>query len=823
MNLTDNLNNTQNEETQDENLQEATQLSSPPSTPLGEQMNGQGVDAAKMAATPNAKQGNENERLDQAAAQEEQQVNPQQQTAEDYRRTQNIQQQTLGKAEEEAKKWEDQMASAGSNAQNVSKLIMDKTQENLDRAENETYAKALFSDSQALNSFSESMGIPSDEIEAAGPELGAVMASLSEGQTPSNEDLEALRAKMPEGTDFVQFETELKKALNDIDVGDKLASDQINAEDVRLSTLMDEGLIDEESIRLFLGIDANAPLPADWEDKSMAELNQLSQKQAAEQAERLRLQGAEAGLSYDAGAAAENVAGMAQAEEELADSVQFGDKRMSVDDFLDDDRVSGIVNDIMLDESILSLEGEELDAALEEKFGEEYKANPDYYKDIMDVAKANKDQIKQSTESVEATRQGIEKAQDAVNSMMTKAGLSNDMFSEMTGLDFGSWDMSIEDLNAAQDILKEYGAELSSAFAKDPDFFKTLKKDPNQSWEEFAQEINDKLGAIGKGTGKESNFERAQQINANFDEEGNFVGKDIDAFMTDLFGVDRQALIDFAEMAKIDPRAKEVLDSLPKDLKDGNITEKDIGDFVNQGGSIDLDALQNLDLVSKFNDAKKNYSARGVSTIIDDMQAEGKSLADINKYVSSNIDKMTDEQKRQMYKNPFFKENNLAYDHYKKMPKDVQKEIMKSSRDLTAELNKPGMTINRAEEILGKLADPNSVEAKQMKLAGNTDLTRLFYQIGGLDDQIGSREVPALQNYLKILDRMGKGDSDQAVAAREAVKRGKAGINTKYMGHNLINQANLLREMEATHGKGGPSAAELGRKSIEDIRKNIKF
>ena len=149
---------------------------------------------------------------------------------------------------------------------------------------------------------------------------------------------------------------------------------------------------------------------------------------------------------------------------------------------------------------------------------------------------------------------------------------------------------------------------------------------------------------------------------------------------------------------------------------------------------------------------------------------------------------------------------------------------MKSSRDLTAKLNKPGMTIDTAEELLGKLADPNSVEAKQMKLAGNTDLTRLFYQIGELDDQIGSREVPALQNYIKILDRMGKGTSDQAVAAREAIRLGKAGVTTKYMGHNLIDQANNIRSRNREAERLGISQEEYTRrKALEDIRNNIKF
>ena len=198
MNLIDNLNKTANEQTEDKALQDATQLSEPASTPLGGQMQGDGTDAAKMQGTPLAKKGETNERLDAAAEQEQQRTDPQAMTVDQYRRTQNVQDQTLGKAEEEAKAWSDKMASAGSNANNVSKLIMDKTQANIDKAENETYAKEIFSNADTLNSISSNLGIASDELEGASAEMGEVMKALGEGDQPTNEQLEALRAKLPE-------------------------------------------------------------------------------------------------------------------------------------------------------------------------------------------------------------------------------------------------------------------------------------------------------------------------------------------------------------------------------------------------------------------------------------------------------------------------------------------------------------------------------------------------------------------------------------------------------------------------------------------------
>ena len=99
----------------------------------------------------------------------------------------------------------------------------------------------------------------------------------------------------------------------------------------------------------------------------MAELNRAGAEDAARQAEDLRIQQQRAGLKADAGANLENITDMQEAEAEQADSVQFGDQRMSVEDFLDDDRIKGEMNDIVLDEDLMSAEGEELDAMLKGK------------------------------------------------------------------------------------------------------------------------------------------------------------------------------------------------------------------------------------------------------------------------------------------------------------------------------------------------------------------------------------------------------------------------------------------------------------------------
>ena len=793
MNLIDNLNKTANEQTEDKALQDATQLSEPASTPLGGQMQGDGTDAAKMQGTPLAKKGETNERLDAAAEQEQQRTDPQAMTVDQYRRTQNVQDQTLGKAEEEAKAWSDKMASAGSNANNVSKLIMERTQANIDKAENETYAKEIFSNADTLSSISSNLGVASDELEGASAEMGEVMKALGDGAEPTNEQLEALRAKLPEGTDFSKVVGELEKALNNINVGEKLASDTINAEDVTLSTLMDEGLVEEETVRLFLGLDDNAPLPEGWETQTMAELNRAGAEDAARQAEDLRIQQQKAGLKTDVGANLENITDMQEAEAEQADSVQFGDKRMSVEDFLDDDRIKGEMNDIVLDEDLMSAEGEELDAILKEKFGDQFDANPDYYRDLVSVGKANKEQITSSLDTAQATQEGIEETQGILDSLMTNTGLTADMFSEMTGLDFSTWDMSASDLQKSQDILKEYGADLARAFKIDPDFFATLKKEDGQSWDEFAQEINDKLGAIGvRGNSKASNFDRANEINKNFDENGKFIGKDINKFVGSLFGtgVTVDSLEQFIKDAAIDPQAKAALDSLPDYFKDGNITEQDISKLVGQGGGIDLDALQSLDLVTQFADKNKSYKARGATTILADMAKSGKSDADMKKYISDNIDKMSDEQLILLAKDPFFTTNNLGYDHYSKMPKQVQQQLMEDAKSFTAtEINKP-RDFKQTDALLKDLANPNSLEFKKMKLAGNAGLTRLFYNIGGLDDKIGKGEINALKNYEKAMLNLNGGNknSKEVRAAKLALSIVEKGFPVKYMGHHIIDQ-----------------------------------
>ena len=804
MNLVDNLNKTANEESESETLQNATQLSEPASTPLGGQMQGEGTDAAKMQGTPLAKKGGTNERLDAAAQQEQQRVDPQAMTVDQYQRTQNVQDQTLGKAQEEAKAWSDKMASAGSNANNVSKLIMDQTQANMDKAENETYAKEIFSDDDTLNSISTNLGVASTELEGASAEIGEVMKSLGEGNQPTNEQLEALRAKLPEGTDFSKVVGELEKALNNIDVGEKLASDSINAEDVTLSKLMDEGLVEEETVRLFLGLADDAPLPEGWEDQTMAELNRAGAEDAARQAEDLRIQQQKAGLKADAGADLENITDMQEAEEEQADSVQFGDKRMSVEDFLDDDRIKREMNDIVLDEELMSAEGEELDAILKEKFGDQFDANPDYYRDLVSVGKANKEQITASLDTAKATQEGIEETQGILDSLMTNTGLTADMFSEMTGLDFSTWDMSAGDLQKSQDILKEYGGDLARAFKLDPDFFATLKKEDGQSWDEFAQEINDKLGAIGvRGDSTANNFDRAQQINKNFDESGKFIGKDVDGFMKEMFNMDNAQLKTFIDQAALDPEAQAILDSLPDYMKDGSITPEELSENFSQGGGIDLDALQSLDLVAQFDSNKKDLKSRDLQTVLGGLV--NKSPKEQKAYFDKYIDKMSDDQKRSLLSDPTFSSSNMAYDYYDKMPKDVQAKIKKeASAAINQQINsaKPsGAGPEFANNLIDQLNDPNSLLAKQAKL-GNTSWTRLFYHVGGQDDKIGKGETKTLNNLVKAMESAGVDPNDKAFRsakyAADAVSKGKV---IKYMGHNIVDKIDGLESSKNTQDK----------------------
>lgn len=786
MNLIDNLNKTANEQTENETLQKATQLSEPASTPLGGQMQGDGTDAAKMQGTPLAKKGETNERLDAAAQQEQQRVDPQAETLDDYKRTQNIQDQTLGKAEEEAKAWSDKMASSGSNANNVSKLIIEQTQNEMRKAESKTYAEEVLSNANTLDTISDNLGVSSNVLEEAKSEIGDILLTLKDEKTPTNEQLESLRSKLPDDTDFSAVVAELEKALNNVDVGKKLSENTINAEDVTLSTLMDEGLVDEETVRLFLGIDESTPLPENWEEKTMAELNREGAEEAAKQAEDLRIQQQKAGLKYDAGGALENITDMQEAEAEQADSVQFGDKRMSVEDFLDDDRIKREMNDIVLDEELMRAEGEDLDAILKEKFGEQFESNPDYYRDMVDVGKANKDLIKASLDTAEATQEGIEKTQKILDTLMTDTGLTADMFSEMTGLDFSTWDMSASDLKQAERILKDYGTELADAFKQNPDFFATLKKKDNQSWAEFADDINKKLGAIGKG--KDNNFAKAQEINKNFDENGKFIGN-VDSFTEELFGFNKAALKSFLSTARVDPNAAKLLSQLPSWMTDADgITAEDLANNFDKAGGLDLEAIQGMDLVKQFSDSK--IAMKEGRTMEAILQGLGSNPAKQKDYFKKNFSKMTEAQKEVAYNHPYFKNNGMGYDLYAQLPNHLKKDLKNQARTFTAtEINKP-RGFKETDDLLKKLANPNSIEFKKMKLAGNAGLTRLFYNIGGHDDKIGKAELGTLKNYEKVLLKLNGGNknSKEVRAAKLAMTVIEKGFPIKGMGNNLIDR-----------------------------------
>jgi len=789
MNLVDNLNKTANEESESETLQNATQLSEPASTPLGGQMQGDGTDAAKMQGTPLAKKGETNERLNAAAEQEQQRVDPQAETVDDYKRTQNIQDQTLGKAEEEAKAWSDKMASSGSNANNVSKLIIEQTQNEMRKAQSKTYAEEILSDANTLDNLSNDLGVSSDLLEDVKAEIGDVFILFKDGKTPTNEQLESLKSKLPEGVEFSKIVGALEKAFTSVNVGENLADNSINAEDVTLSSLMDEGLVDEEMIRLFLGIDESTPLPEDWENKTMAELNREGSEEAARQAEDLRIQQQKAGLKYDAGGALENITDMQEAEAEQADSVQFGDKRMSVDDFLDNDRIKGEMNDIVLDEELMKAEGEELDAILKEKFGEQFESNPEYYYDMVDVGKANKDLIKSSLDSAKVTQEGIEKTQSVLKTLMTDTGLTADMFSDMTGLDFSTWDMSASDLAQATEILGKYSTDLVAAFNEDPDFFATLKKEEGQSWAEFAEEINKKLGAIGiKGGEENNNFELAQEINKNFDENGKFIGN-VDKFTKDLFGFDKAKLKSFLSTARVDPRAANLLSQLPDWMTDSDgITANDLANNFSKSGGLDLDALQGMDLIKEFADSK--IAMKEGRTMEEILQGLGTNPAKQKDYFKKNFSKMTNAQKEAAYKHPYFEDNGMGYDLYGQLPKHLQKDLKNKARAFTAsEINKP-RDFKATNDLLKDLANPNSIKFKQMKLAGNAGLTRLFYNIGGLDDKIGKGEVNALKNYEKAMLNLNGGNknSKEVRAAKLALSIVEKGFPVKYMGHHIMDQ-----------------------------------
>lgn len=813
--LVDSINNTPttNDESEQAVLKEQQASSAPPSNPLQAQMQGLGEHAAKMAGTPAARQGQLNaqeERLQQASKQADATANPQGQSVEDYYRTQDIQAQTLGRAQEEANKFEEEMKAVGSYSGSVGKYIMNETNAKLAALENESYTEELFNSTDFKTKFIDDLKLDAgilDDSEAK-EAIGEFAKLLTIGSEPTELNLAQLQDALGlDDTKFTQVTQSIKDSVDSINLGEKLAKDLIDAEEVTLQVLMDADppLISEADVRDSLGLFNGEPLPDGWQSLTFAELQARANQQFQEQADQLNQLAAMEGANFDAGRAYQNAAGRAEASEEMGQTVQFGDQLMSVGEFLSDDRIKRELNTFGRDFDF-DLEGPELDAELKRLFGSSYEANPEHYQKLFNVAKENQGII----DNIDTSIMDADEAVDSLNQTLSELGperKGEELLTEMFGINLNTWDLDANELAKAEEVLKDHGQAFINLKESDPEFWATLKKDPNQSWENYSQELQDKMAGV-------TQYKNIQDANKYVDANGNLkAGVNADDFLEDLYGIDKDQLLNVIKAATEweDPFAKKFLKSLPPELQDGTLSNEEIKGLGLKGG-LDLDSIGGTNLKAVFDKlsdvGKLGWADQEYETIPNTTLQKWERAGSYDK-IKSNWDSIDPTQANIMMEGYAASGNSekmaVALDMYAagKLDKAAQTSVMDAiKKNVGAGLGTGTITNDRHDDAEASITFLNSLDDPQAAInamrKGGIDVAsplRWLYNIGGRDDRIGSSELNALKGLKELMEKLPNTSLKDKFAVDFLIYRSEKGYVSKGLGRYWDASSSIINRM----------------------------